>query len=539
MEILVHILIAVGSVGLFLYGMKTMSSALQKLAGGSLRRSLSSMTLSPLKGVLSGTLVTAVVQSSSAVTVMIVSFVNAGLIGLPQSVAMMMGANIGTTATGWLVALSGFRFDLGLVAVPLIGLAFPLTLVRRNRVRAAAAAALGLALLLLALDILKNNMEAMTADPSTLGALARFGGYGDWAPLLFVGVGAVLTVVVQSSSAMMALTIVLCSGGLIPLECGMGMVLGENLGTTATANLAAVVTGRDARRSALSHFLFNLFGLCWAVPLLPWFAQAVPATYGGSQAVVLALFHTLFNAANTLLLVGFIPQIVRLTGRLVRPGRNERGPLPVAGSRLVQAGGLTRYQLRRELQERLRRNEKLFSLLRDYFRETNSGRAGDLFAQIAERSAGESRREDLAASTEKSGYGSFVRIEAAVDSLNAQHEALAGTIRRKREEGVWFPQPMRERIFGLFDYLGQLYALSVRMLDDDAAAPSGGESPCGGLGDRVEEYVRQSSALYGTDEATLRASVVFAELLVRFGQLSASATALLRDIAALKRNENG
>lgn len=269
------IVTVLGSVCLFLFGMKWMGSALQRLSGGPLRRALRSMTLSPGRSVLSGTLITAVVQSSSVVTVMIVSFVHARLLGLRQAVAMILGANVGTTVTAWLVVLLGFGFDSTSVAMALLIPAFGMSALGRKRTRDAGRMLCGLALLLLAIGIFGSNVASLTGRPAVTDWLAGLSGRGAGTALLFALAGALLTALVQSSSAMTAFTIVLCGGGLIPFEYALAMVLGENVGTTATANLAAVVTSADARRAALSHFLINLFGVLWALPLLPWLALGI------------------------------------------------------------------------------------------------------------------------------------------------------------------------------------------------------------------------------------------------------------------------
>ena len=360
------IVTVLGSVCLFLFGMKWMGSALQRLSGGPLRRALRSMTLSPGRSVLSGTLITAVVQSSSVVTVMIVSFVHARLLGLRQAVAMILGANVGTTVTAWLVVLLGFGFDSTSVAMALLIPAFGMSALGQKRTRDAGRMLCGLALLLLAIGIFGSNVASLTGRPAVTDWLAGLSGRGAGTALLFALAGALLTALVQSSSAMTAFTIVLCGGGLIPFECALAMVLGENVGTTATANLAAVVTSADARRAALSHFLINLFGVLWALPLLPWLALGIadlivwaggvsPLTSAVSQPVGLALFHTLSNAVNAMLLFPLVPRLAGLTRRMIRgKGRaRQAGSGPVRVPR-VPEGELSAYPLRVLLAKRVR-----------------------------------------------------------------------------------------------------------------------------------------------------------------------------------------
>ena len=243
--VIVQILILLGAVGLFLFGMKTMSEALQKLSGHRLRNMLTTMAGSPVRGIVASTAITALVQSSSAVTVMIVSFVNAGMLHLTQAIAMVMGANIGTTVTAWLVVLFGISFDIDLAAVPLIAFAAPLLLLRSERLRNLGNTLIGLALMLLAIHILRDAVTHFSTLSSFENYITLLRGHGHWSPLLFVLAGAAMTAVLQSSSATTALAIILCSTGVIPFKCAMALILGDNVGTTLTANIAATMTNTD------------------------------------------------------------------------------------------------------------------------------------------------------------------------------------------------------------------------------------------------------------------------------------------------------
>lgn len=397
-----------------------MGSALQRLSGGPLRRALRSMTLSPGRSVLSGTLITAVVQSSSVVTVMIVSFVHARLLGLRQAVAMILGANVGTTVTAWLVVLLGFGFDSTSVAMALLIPAFGMSALGRKRTRDAGRMLCGLALLLLAIGIFGSNVASLTGRPAVTDWLAGLSGRGAGTALLFALAGALLTALVQSSSAMTAFTIVLCGGGLIPFEYALAMVLGENVGTTATANLAAVVTSADARRAALSHFLINLFGVLWALPLLPWLALGIadlivwaggvsPLTSAVSQPVGLALFHTLFNAVNAMLLFPLVPRLAGLTRRLIRgKGRTRQAGSGAVRVPRIPEGELSAYPLRVLLARRVRAVYGMFSDVRGYFGETDPQRAGERARDFEEH-----RRQSAEASREAEGmlsaFGSRAR----------------------------------------------------------------------------------------------------------------------------------
>ena len=255
----------VGALGLFLYGMKLMSEALQKVAGSKMRQILAAMTNSRIKGVFTGILVTTTIQSSSATTVMIVSFVNAGLLSLIASVGVIMGANIGTTITAWIIALLGFKVSLSFLSLPLIGISFPLFFSKNSIRKSWGEFIIGFAILFIGLQFLKESVPDINGNPEALNFLSSFTDLGFLSILIFIGVGTLLTIIIQSSSATMALTLVMCYNGLIPFELAAAMVLGENIGTTITANIAAVVANVSAKRTARAHLIFNIFGVVWMV----------------------------------------------------------------------------------------------------------------------------------------------------------------------------------------------------------------------------------------------------------------------------------
>lgn len=320
-----------GSLALLIYGMKTMSDALQKMAGPSLRHILARMTGNRLSGMLTGTMVTCAVQSSSATTVMTVSFVSAGLLTLTQAISVIMGANIGTTLTAWIMSL-GYNLDLTIVVFPafLIGMVF----IYKKSHRVVGDFLFGLAFLFWSLVMLSSvgrDMDlAHNADLVSFFASFDTGSY--LSILAFLAAGTIITCVVQSSAAVMAITILLCSTGVLPIYLGVALVMGENIGTTATANIAALGAGIDARRAALAHLLFNVFGVIWVLVVFYPFVDMVCGfvNYNPSMSgqvaripVVLAMFHTCFNVMNTALLIGFIPQIERLVCRLLPESKTE------------------------------------------------------------------------------------------------------------------------------------------------------------------------------------------------------------------------
>jgi len=335
---------------MFLYGMNLMSSGLQKAAGDRLRNFLSAMTSNPFKGVLTGLGITSVIQSSSATTVMVVSFVNAGLLTLAQAISVIMGANIGTTVTAWLVSWLGFKADISIFAVPLMAVGFVLSISKKSQRRNIAELIVGFSLLFLGLSLMKNSVPDLSETPEVLSFIQGWQGHGFGSVLLFLALGTILTLVLQSSSATMALTIMMLNFGWIRFDMACAMVLGENIGTTITANIAAAVGNPSAKRAALAHTVFNVFGVIWALILFPYFLKLVgfitagifglPNPSGETFSVVagaegaqsdtqtaalygLSMLHTLFNTINTLILIWFIPLIEKIVCMVIKDSKNK------------------------------------------------------------------------------------------------------------------------------------------------------------------------------------------------------------------------
>ena len=338
---MIQALTLLGALGMFLYGMNLMSTGLQKAAGSKMRSFLTAMTSNPFKGVMTGLGITSIIQSSSATTVMTVGFVNAGLLTLSQAVGVIMGANIGTTVTAWMVSLLGFKADISIFAVPIMAIGFILSLSKRDKRRHISELLVGFSLLFLGLAFMKESVPEMNA--STLAFIEGWTSYGFGSVLIFMVFGTLLTLVLQSSSATMALTLVAMNMGYIPFEMAAAMVLGENIGTTITANIAAAVGNANARRAALAHTLFNVFGVCWALALftpflglvgeiITWMGLPNPIDIdstelinaSGESAASLAslygisMLHTLFNLFNTIILIWFVPVIVKIVTTVIK-----------------------------------------------------------------------------------------------------------------------------------------------------------------------------------------------------------------------------
>lgn len=359
MNTIFQILALLGALGLFLYGMTLMSEGLQKVAGSRLRSILSAMTANSFTRILTGTLITAIIQSSSATTVMIVSFVNAGLLSLTQAVGVIMGANIGTTVTSWLISLLGFTADISTLSIPLIGVGFALMMFKSQKRKNIGEMIIGFALLFLGLSFLKESVPDLGSNPEALAFIQKWTGWGFLSILIFVLVGTVMTIVLQSSSATIALTLVMASQGWIPFEMAAAMVLGENIGTTITANIAASVGNISAKRAALAHTVFNLFGVIWVLALYKpflWVVSRIVVGFGGEDPFVstasllyaISTVHTLFNVLNTCILVWFTPQIVKLVTWLLRGRKDED---EVFRLRYIQGGMMSTAELSLEQAE--------------------------------------------------------------------------------------------------------------------------------------------------------------------------------------------
>ncbi len=336
-----EILQLIGALGVFLFGMKVMSDALLKLAGNRMRSILATMTSNRFLGILTGFFITSVIQSSSATTLMVVSFSNAGLLTLTESISVIMGANIGTTITAWLITILGFKVSMSAIALPLVGFGFAFTFAKKEQTKNIGGFIIGFALLFIGLQFLKEAMPDIKSNPGILEFLSRYTDLGYLSILLFLLIGTVLTVVIQSSSATMALTLIMTAEGWIPFEMAAAMVLGENIGTTITANLAAIVANYQAKRTARAHLIFNIIGVVWMLilfypflKLISWmsvkFGSESPYVSAAAIPVAISLFHTTFNVINTFLLVWFVNPIAKFVERIVPekidPGKSVDEP---------------------------------------------------------------------------------------------------------------------------------------------------------------------------------------------------------------------
>ena len=384
----------IGSLALLMYGMKTMSEALQKLTGGHLRHILGAMTTNRFTGLLTGTFVTASVQSSTATTVMTVSFVNAGLLTLGQAISVIMGANIGTTVTAWIMSIFGFQIDMNNLIFPLFALAVPLIFSNKSQKKSFGEFIFGFSFMFLGLTTLREN--AMHMDLEHNAAIISFitscKEWGFFSILSFLLIGGIITMCAQSSAAVMAITLILCSSGVLDLYLGIALVMGENIGTTVTSNIAALTANTQARRAALAHFIFNIFGVVWILCIFHPFVDMVSGMInrlfpGVSPEVAitykLSAFHTAFNICNVLILIWFIGPIEKVVCWVIRPKEDEEEfRLRFISGGMLSTAELSIVQARKEINLFAERTRRMFGMVRDLLHTTNENDFNKLFSRI-------------------------------------------------------------------------------------------------------------------------------------------------------------
>ncbi|MFT7380020.1 MAG: phosphate:Na+ symporter [Bacteroidia bacterium] len=485
-------LILLGSLGLFIFGMKLMSEGLQQTAGGGLRKILSTMTKNRYLGVLSGFLITALVQSSSATTVMTVSFVNAGLLTLLESAGVMMGANIGTTITGWLVSLFGFKISLSSYALIFIGLGAPLMFISKKSAKGWANAIIGFAILFMGLGFLKDAVPTLDADSPIVHFFTQFSDSPFLGRMAFVLLGTLVTVVVQSSSAAMALTLTLVLKGIIPFEVGAAMILGENIGTTITAELASLVGNVHAKRSARIHSMFNIVGVTWMLFLMPFFLSAIayvmrtyfgvdPFDISNGEAATLGLsaFHTVFNLTNVFLLIWFVPLLVKLAERTVKSKGedDEVFKLEYIAGGITSTPELSLLEAKKEVAKFSELAFKMHHKTKDLINESDDKKRSKLIKKIGKYEEITDRLE-----TEIAIYLSNVSAGELSDQSSSELRSMFSTtndlerigdiyfeiakaIEKKSEIKLWFDQKQRDNLNDLMDEVELAFEQMIKNLN--------------------------------------------------------------------------
>ena len=390
----------IGALALLMFGMKSMSDSLQKMAGPQLRHVLGTMTTNRLTGILSGTLITAAVQSSTATTVMTVSFVNAGLLTLAQAISVIMGANIGTTLTAWIMS-AGFSFNITDFVWP--AFFFAIILIYSKKRKIVGDFIFGISFMFLGLGTLRQtgiDMDLAHNQP-VLDFFASFDPHSFKTTIVFLLIGSVLTMCVQSSAAVMAITMILCSTGVLPIYQGIALVMGENIGTTVTSNVAALTANTQARRAAMAHIVFNIFGVLWILCVFRPFIHLVCGWVGYDDVMeksdphfianaaklsfVLAAFHTTFNISNTFILVWFIPQIERLVCKIIRPKKNadeDDFRLRFIQTGIMKTPEISVLEAQKEIHSFAERIQRMFGMVKELLGETNEDKFVKLFTRI-------------------------------------------------------------------------------------------------------------------------------------------------------------
>ncbi len=478
-----------GSLALFLYGMKIMSEGLQKFAGDRLRSILTAMTTNRLTGVLTGMLITALIQSSSATTVMVVSFVNAGLLTLTQSISVIMGANIGTTVTAWIISALGFRVDISVFALPLLAFGIPLLFSGKSSRKSVGEFIFGFSFLFMGLDLLKKNAPDLSQNPDMLAFVQNYTDMGVLSILLFVIIGTVLTMIVQASSATMAITLIMCANGWISFELGAALVLGENIGTTITANLAALTANTQARRAALSHMMFNVFGVIWVLlffqpflSMVEWIiddVMKVSSADGVAVSFKLSAFHTCFNVCNVLILVWFVKAIEKTVCKFIpQKETEEEYRLQFISAGILSTAELSILQARKEINLFAKRIRRMFGMVIDLFHMKNENDFNKLFSRIEKyENISDKMEVEIASYLTKVSEGrlsseskmqiqEMLREITEIESIGDSCYNLARTINRKRRDNSDFTESQYEHIGQMLRLTDNALAQMITLIED-------------------------------------------------------------------------
>ena len=458
----------IGSLGLFLYGMKIMSEGLQKVAGDRLRSILTAMTTNRVTGVLTGVLITALIQSSSATTVMVVSFVNAGLLTLAESISVIMGANIGTTVTAWIISIFGFKVDMAAFALPLLAIALPLIFSGKSNRKSIGEFIFGFSFLFMGLSYLKANAPDLNANPEMLAFVQNYTDMGFFSILLFLFIGTILTMIVQASAATMAITLIMCANGWISLELGAALVLGENIGTTITANLAALTANTQAKRAALAHFVFNVFGVIWVLiifhpfmELVNWVVDTFFQSYNPEVAISykLSAFHSIFNICNVCILIWGVKLIERTVCALIRPKEEDEEPrLRFITGGMLSTAELSILQARKEIHLFAERTHRMFGMVQDLMHTEKDDDFNKLFSRVEKyENISDNMELEIAnylnqvsegrlSSESKLQIRAMLREVTEIESIGDSCYNLARTINRKRQTNQDFTEKQYEHI---------------------------------------------------------------------------------------------
>ena len=477
----------IGSLGLFLYGMKIMSEGLQKVAGDRLRSILTAMTTNRVTGVLTGVLITALIQSSSATTVMVVSFVNAGLLTLAESISVIMGANIGTTVTAWIISIFGFKVDMAAFALPLLAIALPLIFSGKSNRKSIGEFIFGFSFLFMGLSYLKANAPDLNANPEMLAFVQNYTDMGFFSILLFLFIGTILTMIVQASAATMAITLIMCANGWISLELGAALVLGENIGTTITANLAALTANTQAKRAALAHFVFNVFGVIWVLiifhpfmELVNWVVDTFFQSNNPEVAISykLSAFHSIFNICNVCILIWGVKLIERTVCALIHPKEEDEEPrLRFITGGMLSTAELSILQARKEIHLFAERTHRMFGMVQDLMHTEKDDDFNKLFSRVEKyENISDNMELEIAnylnqvsegrlSSESKLQIRAMLREVTEIESIGDSCYNLARTINRKRQTNQDFTEKQYEHIHFMMKLTDDALAQMIVVVD--------------------------------------------------------------------------
>ena len=497
-EALIIIINFAGALAVFLFGMKLMSEGLQKFAGDKMRSVMGKVTGSPVRGILTGAAVTTAIQSSSATTVMVVSFVNAGLLSLAGAVAVIMGANIGTTVTAWIITLFGLGEGSGTFSLPMLlgALALIFMFAKKDKLKYIGEFLIGLAMLLLGMSLLQQAMPNLEEYPEFLEALARLSAYGFGSVMLFVVIGALLTCLVQASAAMMAITLVMCYNGWIGFDAAVALVMGQNIGTTITANLAAMVANTNGKRAARAHLVFNIIGVIITLivfrPVLNLIANMTTSMMGSSPytavgaagydpnaiPMALSLFHTFFNVVNTLILAWFIPLIIKIVNWMVKEKPEDEEyvfKLAYIGHTFTNTAELNLEAAKKEIENFSKRVLRMYTFLPELRTAKDDEEFNSIVERIEKYEEITDRMEmEIAKYLTRVAEGdlslqgsqrisSMLRIVDNLESIGDTVYQIAMTRKNKRETAVHFDQHLNDNL----DKMTQLVQRSLDVMDEN------------------------------------------------------------------------
>lgn len=479
-----------GSLALFLYGMKIMSEGLQKLAGDKMRRILTAMTTNRVTGVLTGMLITALIQSSSATTVMVVSFVNAGLLTLAQSIGVIMGANIGTTVTAWIISALGFKVDIAAFALPLLTVGVVMLFMQKSKYKSMGEFIMGFCFLFMGLSYLKANAPDLQNNPEMLAFVQDYANMGFMSILLFVLIGTVLTMIVQASAATMAITLIMCANGWISFELGAALVLGENIGTTITANLAAITGNTQSRRAALAHLVFNVFGVIWVLCLFTPFTNAVTwivenwmgITDNGDGSFVsfqLSAFHTCFNVCNVLILIWLVKFIEKTVCKILPTKESDEDTrLRFITGGLLSTAELSILEAQKEISLYAQRTHKMFGFVQELLNTKKGDEFNKLFSRIEKyESISDNMEVEIAhylnqvsegrlSAESKVQIQNMLREVTEIESVGDSCYNLARTLSRKRQNlQEDFTEKQYEHIQNMMNLADEAMEQMIKVVD--------------------------------------------------------------------------